>query len=1216
VAQELAPDMPRVAAAARHVFEERPSVEVLICPTESLLARTHEELVRLLGPERFRRRVVTVPGFVQAGVFRFESARPTLAMRLSGLFRLLQGESSLVLTSVRGIARFVPSPLWVSSHGMRLACGQTLELEDFVSRLQTLGYLEVPSVDEVGDYAVRGGIVDLWIPGHVTPHRLEIFGDEIDEIRSFRPSDGRSYRGESEIIVLPCREFVWPPESERDPVIERLNAMTLAQRIPGQTRADLFDHVRQGVPFVGIDDAAASLFSDGVVSQGHRVDVFGDDGRYTTLVRYIEQVARDHGQSMRLRCAGDAASFDRQLVEDVQLYERTAVTARHKGFLQTPFASVFRGLRFEARELVAKTFLEALAAEVDSKPAPPHLPESLAQLFSSEDCRKSKGRLQALSDVLRGNPSHLGSWPKVRRLHVGVRSEATLPEVRGLLQIPFPEIDTQASTNALEFGLSFQGNEEGQGPMPWSVDFFVGDIQSPLFLDDSQTLVVSESWLRGSQHGLSAAELPQAADAEGGGAAASRANAQILMQAQFSEFSEGDLVVHVQHGVGRFQGLATVKIGEASGDFLVIEYAGRDKIYVPVDKLNLVQRYIVSDAANVTLDALATQSWEKKREKARKDAERVAKQMLEHQARRQTAGAHVFGRHDEDMLGFESAFPYDETPDQLKSAREIFGDMCSDKAMDRLLCGDVGFGKTEVAMRAAYLAVLDGRQVAWLVPTTVLAHQHFRSAQERFSAFGVRVALLDRGQGTRALRLTLEAIAAGQVDVLIGTHRILSPDVVFSRLGLLVVDEEQRFGVVQKERIKNMAYGVDVLTMTATPIPRTLQMAMLGMRDLSLLTTPPKSRLSVKTLVSPFDDETIKFAIETELARAGQVFYVHNRVHDLEAMKGFLEKLVPGLRVAVGHGQMVQKQLDDRVIEFLDGKYDVLLCTTIIESGIDMPNVNTIIIQDADCFGLAQLYQLRGRVGRRSARGYAYFLLSPGLTEKDEGYKRIEILREHQALGSGFVIASHDLEMRGGGHILGDDQSGHMSEVGLETYNQMLDEAIQTLGGVRPSRLGDVDVKLPIDVKIPESYIHSSQERLRYYRRFFAAGSEEALKNLVDECADRFGPLPSEVERLAMLARVKRLAAQVHALSVTVSAAGTEIKLEPALLQGGTEHEDLVRRILDVCNRRERDVRLTPDGRILYLGVRAKDFTGDSLGPSLIKLQMFLGLVAGASQSA
>jgi len=540
--------------------------------------------------------------------------------------------------------------------------------------------------------------------------------------------------------------------------------------------------------------------------------------------------------------------------------------------------------------------------------------------------------------------------------------------------------------------------------------------------------------------------------------------------------------------------------------------------------------------------------------------------------------------------------------------------------MDRLVCGDVGFGKTEVAMRAAYRCILDGKQVSWLVPTTVLAHQHFRSLRERCTPFGVQVEVLDRSV-SKTTQL-LARLKKGEIDILVGTHRLLSPDIQFRDLGLLIVDEEQRFGVLQKEKIKAISYGIEVLTLTATPIPRTLQMAMVGLRDLSLLTTPPKARLATKTFICPFDDEIIKNAMQFELNRGGQIFYVHNRVEEIEAVGQYLQKLLPKLRICIGHGKLNQTELEKTILSFLDGKFDLLLCTTIIESGIDMPNVNTILVQNADHFGLAQLYQLRGRVGRRSTRGYAYFLTSlridvvPTLKKEkqSEGLRRLGVLKEHQELGSGFVIASHDLELRGAGNILGDEQSGRVSDIGLETYLQMLDDAIKILGGVKVTAKVEVEIQLPVPAQIPESYIENTKERLRMYRRLFSTTEETALQTMLTECEDRFGPLPDEVKNLADVARIRRWLLSLHALSLTVGDDCTELRLSPSTLQPDAKDEaseQLVNRILTVCNTKVKNMRITPDGKLIF-ALRKNNFIQNSHA-AITELKRILSLLAGAS---
>lgn len=1179
---------PLLLSAVRSLIEGHSGIQILLFATDREAAQGFDELSKMAPPERFDGGAFFFPGFLQSGVYRFESARKALGARLGALEAIRTGRARVIVASARAVARFVPDLDWLAKHRFELRKGGDLELEEFLSHLEKIGYLRVQSVSEVGDFAVRGGIVDFWSPGQRFPCRVEVFGDSVEDIRLFRPVDGRSFETQESLGVLPCREFHWPTDQGLELSLQRLHDHSLAQRIPGNVRADLFENLRQGVPFSGIDDACGLLFPD-------------------HLTTFFKFVSARYPQSPRLQICASKEAIRTSLLEDYRLFEKAEQSAQYKSYLFTPFPLVFSGMSLE-HQSAGETGLEPLfeSCTVDTVQFG-QLPESLRAQFSRPECSKASGRLDTLRSYL--NSQFENSDVPVSQIHIGLRHGGSLGEFVGFLRRSFSEVtlDGDAVEESVPSGIDPEFFRQTPVVKDLKPRLFWGDLSDPLYSTKSQILVVSESWLRGHSHAALASEIPASGQSR---TQSSQSNAEILMQAQYSDFRENDLVVHVQHGVGRFLGLATVKIADASGDFLVVEYAGQDKIYVPIDKLNLVHRYLGGDGSSVTLDSLKSQTWEKKRERARKDAEKMARELMENQARRLAASGHAFGRNDDEMMNFEAAFPFDETPDQIKALREITEDMVSEESMDRLLCGDVGFGKTEVALRAAYRAVLDGMQVAWLVPTTVLAHQHFRSATERFEGFGVRVALLDRGAATKATRQTLLDLAQGKVDVLIGTHRILSSDVKFRNLGLLVVDEEQRFGVVQKERIKAMSYGVDVLTMTATPIPRTLQMAMLGMRDLSLLTTPPKSRLAVSTFVSPFDEDTIRYALSSEMSRGGQSFYVHNRVEDLEAVKLFLEKVIPGVRVAVGHGQMDQGDLDKIMLAFLDGRYDVLLCTTIIESGIDMPNVNTIIVQDADRFGLAQLYQLRGRVGRRSKRGYAYLMLSPGLTEKDEGYKRVQIIKEHQDLGSGFVIASHDLEMRGGGNILGDSQSGHMSDVGLESYNQMLTEAIQALKGVPARKLVDVDLRLPVEIRIPESYIESPRERLRYYRKMFSCGTEEALIDLLDSFKDLYGEIPFEVKLLAQTARVKRLAARIGALSIAVGSASTEIRLGPEVLQGGSEHEKLVLRILDVCNKNSQGIRLTPDGRILVNYLRAMNFKGDEVEKAFTQLQGLLSQLA------
>jgi transcription-repair coupling factor (superfamily II helicase) len=579
----------------------------------------------------------------------------------------------------------------------------------------------------------------------------------------------------------------------------------------------------------------------------------------------------------------------------------------------------------------------------------------------------------------------------------------------------------------------------------------------------------------------------------------------------------GDFVVHLEHGVGRYIGLKSLQIAQqAEQDFLVIEYADQDKVYVPVDKISLIQKYGESGKA----DKLKSPAWEKRKSKARAAIRDIAQDLLKIEAQRAIQTGIAFSPPNEDYAEFEASFKFKETPDQARAIADVMSDMSRNKPMDRLVCGDVGFGKTEVAIRAIYRCVLDGYQAVLLAPTTILSLQHYQGLAKRFKPFGVNVAQINRFVHDKEVKRAIKAFASGEIDVLIGTHRLFSKDVVPKKLGLIVIDEEQRFGVEHKEALKKMRASCDILTLTATPIPRTLHMSMIGLRDISIVGTPPENRLPVKTLVHPFDETIVKKAIDFELARGGQVFYLHNRVEDLPGIQNLLMKIVPDAKIGVAHGQLPEDKLEKVIVDFLDHKFSVLLCTTIIESGIDMPRVNTLIVNRSDMFGLSQLYQIRGRVGRSSYQAYAYFLTPKSMT--DEAKERLSVLSIHQELGSGFQIASHDLDMRGAGNLLGSEQSGHVSDVGIELYTQMLAEEIQTIKGTDlVQQSADPEIKLAVKARIPKEYMHEERLRIHYYKRFFSAAVFDDVESIQSEMKDRFGLPPDEVQILIELAFMK-----------------------------------------------------------------------------------------------
>ena len=643
---------------------------------------------------------------------------------------------------------------------------------------------------------------------------------------------------------------------------------------------------------------------------------------------------------------------------------------------------------------------------------------------------------------------------------------------------------------------------------PYPVLIAVGDLSAGVYSERDRLFVLTEEELLGKER-------------------LRRPSRRIRLAPFLSSIEDlrpGDLAVHVDYGIGRYEGLSRMALGGAESEFLVLRYLGGDKIYVPLDRLDLVQKYAGVDGKTPRMDVLGGTGWVKTTQKVRREIQRMAVDLLELYAAREIAAGHAFSAEGVESREFAAGFEYEETPDQARAIDDVTADMERARPMDRLVCGDVGYGKTEVAMRAAFKTVMDHKQVAVLVPTTLLAQQHGATFAKRFAPFPVRIEVLSRFRSSSEQRAVLAALADGQVDVVIGTHRLLQKDVVFRDLGLVVVDEEQRFGVRHKERFKELRKSVDVLTLTATPIPRTLQMAFAGARDVSLIETPPADRLAIRTMLSPFDPRIIQEAIRRELARGGQVFFVHNRVADIERIAEQIRELVPEARIVVGHGQLGEHQLERTMAKFLAGEADILLSTTIIESGLDIPSANTILINRADQFGLAELYQLRGRVGRSGRQAYTILLIPPESSLTEDAHRRLEALQEFTELGSGFKIAARDLEIRGAGNLLGAEQSGHIAAIGFDLYLKMIQDAVHTLRGSEPEPAVEPSLSLPVAAFIPEDYMADAYHRLAFYKRFASADSSEALAALRAELSDRFGPPPEPVDRLIDVMALKRLA--------------------------------------------------------------------------------------------
>jgi transcription-repair coupling factor (superfamily II helicase) len=606
----------------------------------------------------------------------------------------------------------------------------------------------------------------------------------------------------------------------------------------------------------------------------------------------------------------------------------------------------------------------------------------------------------------------------------------------------------------------------------------------------------------------------------------------------------GDYLVHVDHGIGLYRGLRRIRAGGMESEYLQIKYAGTDKLYVPLDKLNLVHRYLGADAAPPELDRLGSQTWSRAKEKAKAGTKKIAKELLELYASRKLAPGYSFPADSPWQAEFEAAFPYEETPDQLQTIREVKRDMEGSHPMDRLVCGDVGYGKTEVAMRSAFKACLEGRQVAVLVPTTVLALQHHQTFSERFSPFPLRVEMLSRFRTGREQAEIIKGLATGEIDVVIGTHRLLQKDVRFHQLGLLIIDEEHRFGVTDKERIKQLKKEVDCLTLTATPIPRTLYMSLVGLRDISIINTPPEERLSVKTYISRFEAEVIKEAIEREMQRQGQVFFVHNRVQSIQRIAGYLRKLLPAARIAVAHGQMPEEELEQIMYEFYAKKHDVLLSTSIVESGLDLSNANTILIHRADRLGLAQLYQLRGRVGRDRHQAFAYLLVPDSSLLSRESRERLQALSELSELGSGYELAMRDLQIRGAGNLLGPEQHGHVAAVGFELYRRLLEETIRELRGEKVEAPLEPSLRLKVEAHLPEAYVPDPDQRFVLYKRLLALEQRGDLEDFQREMEDRFGEMPEPARHLIRISELRLLAKAFRVREIEARKGGIRLIFE------------------------------------------------------------------------
>ncbi|MCD6186591.1 MAG: transcription-repair coupling factor [Desulfuromusa sp.] len=987
------------------------------------------------------------------------------AIRMTTLAALNRGQVKALVLPVRSLMQKVIPRQVIDTISLELLVEEEYQRDQLLDSLIQLGYQPVPLVEERSSFAVRGDIIDLFPPDAEQPIRLDFYGDFIEKMRLFDPASQRSGKTTLKTLTLiPAREMIL-----HGPFL-----VTLGQKL--KERCD-----ELAIPRTD-REAIMTELREGILSPGRAFLLPFNYPELDPLEQYLN--------TPRLILIDSPA-----IEQEIDLF--------HRDIRDGEARMLEQGLPHARRQTL---YLEPDELQPLLR-QPDRIEISRLQVIQLDDQRQRYHFNCQGNNSLRVKPNadQDGLEPLLERLQ-----QAKSDNGKTLLvchqQVQAERLQELLAAHGIDLNIDL--NLQLSDLLSGSPKLTVGELNNGFYLPDEKLNIISEEEIFGRRSHRQKKTGAQ--------------RARQLMTS-LAELKNGDFIVHTDHGIGRYLGLTHLQTGKLEGDFLHLQYSGSDKLYLPIERIAKVQKYIGGEGYVPKLDKMGGQGWEKAHLKARAAVEELARQLLELYAKRELRQGFAYSPPDQLFREFEATFPHEETVDQQQAIDDILEDMQSPKPMDRLICGDVGYGKTEVALRAAVKAVLDSKQVAVLVPTTVLASQHWESFRQRLQDFPIQVEMVSRFRSTAENRKTLEAAAAGKIDILIGTHRLLQRDVRFKDLGLVVVDEEQRFGVSHKEKLKQLRAEVDILTLTATPIPRTLHMSLTGMRDLSVIETAPVDRLAIRTYVSRFDDELIRQAILRELRRGGQIYFVHNRVQTIAAMAEQLRQLVPEATISVGHGQMAEKELEQVMLDFIAGKSNLLVASTIIENGLDIPRANTIIINRADRFGLSQLYQLRGRVGRSDRRAYAYLLIPGEAALTRDARERLRVLQELTELGAGFRIASHDLELRGAGDLLGGKQSGPIAAIGFELYTELLEETIDRLRGKEREERIDPEIRLGLSAFLAEKYLPDPNQRLQFYQRMARAENDEELFDLVEELRDRYGEPPLAGELLIAIMRLRIL---------------------------------------------------------------------------------------------
>ena len=1029
--------------------------------------------------------------------------------RLKVIKKITEKGKKIIITSIEALAAtYIPIDLF-EKYIFKLSVGSILNLDDFSEKLVQCGYERVDIVDTKGQFCIRGGIIDLYPPISALPFRIELFDEEIDSIRTFNSETQRSIDKVTEMDIFPAKEIILTEESMKsgyEKIKEDLN--NVLGSFNKKKDKESIERITSLVN-INLESLKETWNFEAIDSY---IPYFYD--ATSTFLDYMKDsfIVVDDAQ----RCSGKLDSVYFEFEENYGNFLRRGNILPRQAEVLINKERIYEDLET----------LEVMTLNAIAKSTKVLAPRSIVS-FSQITIHDYHGQLDMLIEDIK-DKKHKG-YKTVILSGTRTRGERLIDTLRdrGIESVYKDSISQiELGEVIVTFGNQLKGFE----------------------YPELKLCIISDKEVFGQSKRKTT----------------SRSNKKGVSKIKsFTELKLGDYVVHVNHGIGVYKGIKQLEVHGHKRDYLELSYNSGDTLYVPVEQLDLVQKYIGSEGKAPKISKLGGLEWIKAKNKVKKSIADIAEELVKLYATRATLKGYTYSKDTVWQKQFEEEFPFQETPDQIVAIEEIKKDMESDKPMDRLLCGDVGYGKTEVAVRAAFKAVMDGKQVAFLVPTTILAEQHYKNLTKRFSDFPVKIEMVSRFRTPAQQKVVIKATKEGNVDILIGTHRIIQQDVKFKDLGVLIVDEEQRFGVTHKEKIKSIRKNIDVLTLTATPIPRTLHMSLTGVRDISVIETPPEERYPIQTYVVEFNDQLIRDAILRELNRDGQIFFVYNRVETIKDMAAYIGKLVPEATVGIAHGQMTERELESVMIDFMEKKYDILMCTTIIETGIDIQNTNTMIIYDADKMGLSQLYQLRGRVGRSNRIAYAYFTYRKDKVLTEVAEKRLKAIKDFTELGSGFKIAMRDLEIRGAGNMMGAAQHGHMAAVGYDLYCRMLEDTVKNIRGEVEKEAIETTVEIKIDAYIPSSYIEDETQKIEIYKKIAAIDCHEDMLDIQEEIEDRFSDIPSSVANLMDIAYLRSIARQVGIIEIK------EVKEEIILQFDNKEriNQELVKALISKYNR-------------------------------------------------